>query len=95
MEPIYKYPRTYPSQGAKISGIALEVSRSPQRDLEGIPFKAIANRHLVVEEKVDGANVAISFSTERQILLQSRGNYLTGGGGEKSIVIDYSQSITI
>ena len=32
-------------------------------DLSQIPFDKIANRHLVVEEKVDGANSAVSFDT--------------------------------
>jgi hypothetical protein len=34
---------------------------------------------VTVEEKVDGANAAISFSPDGQMLLQSRGHYLTGG----------------
>ncbi|OVE82320.1 hypothetical protein BVY04_01375 [bacterium M21] len=38
---------------------------------------------MVVEEKVDGANCAVSFSSEGELLLQSRGHYLTGGGREK------------
>ncbi len=72
MEPIYKYPKTYHLQGSKV------IDRSPDKNLTGILFKAIANSHLVIEEKVDGANVAISFASNGQILLQSRGNYLTG-----------------
>ncbi|MEQ9621919.1 MAG: hypothetical protein RLO37_08190 [Coleofasciculus chthonoplastes F1-TOW-03] len=39
---------------------------------------------MAVEEKVDGANAAISFSPDGQILLQSRVHYLTGGERESS-----------
>jgi hypothetical protein len=37
----------------------------------------------VVEEKCDGANTAISFGEDGQLLLQSRGHYLTGGYRER------------
>ena len=69
---IYKYPRTYHLEG---SGVPSKSKR--------IPFSAIANRHLIVEEKMDGTNVGISFSPKGQILLQSRGHYLTQGVREK------------
>jgi hypothetical protein len=52
-------------------------------DLEAVLFAEIAGRNLVVEEKIDGANCGISFSPEGQLLLQSRGHYLTGGAREK------------
>jgi len=37
----------------------------------------------VVEEKVDGANAALSFSPAGHLLLQSRGHYLVGGPRER------------
>ncbi|MBO7293353.1 MAG: RNA ligase family protein, partial [Clostridia bacterium] len=40
-------------------------------------------RHVVIEEKIDGANTAVSFDGEGNLLLQSRGHYLTGGYREK------------
>jgi hypothetical protein len=52
-------------------------------DLEAVPFNDLAGRHLVVEEKIDGANCAVSFGPEGNLLLQSRGHYLTGGAREK------------
>lgn len=52
-------------------------------DLAQIPFTAIRDRHIVIEEKCDGANSAISFDGEGQLLLQSRGHYLTGGYRER------------
>lgn len=38
---------------------------------------------LVVEEKLDGANAALSFSDNGVLRLQSRGHFLTGGPREK------------
>ena len=67
---IYKYPKTYHLEG---SGMP-----KSKKAKDKIPFKAIASRHLVVEEKMDGANVAISFNDAGELLLQSRGHYLIG-----------------
>ncbi|MEM9926241.1 MAG: RNA ligase family protein [Cyanobacteria bacterium P01_D01_bin.50] len=75
MEQIYKYPRTHHIQGSRL--------QPGDEDLDNIPFAEIKQRYVVVEEKVDGANAAISFSTDGQIQLQSRGHYLTGGAREK------------
>lgn len=75
MEKICKYPRTYHIEGSRL--------QPGDEDLDSIPFSAIANQYVVVEEKVDGANAAISFSRDGQMLLQSRGHYLTGGAREK------------
>ncbi len=72
---IRKYPRTHHIQGSRL--------QPGDEDLDSVPFSAIANRYVIVEEKVDGANAAISFSTDGQIKLQSRGHYLTGGEREK------------
>ena len=56
---------------------------SAHEDLSQIPFSCIRGRHLVVEEKIDGANSAISFEADGQLRLQSRGHYLTGGYRER------------
>ena len=48
-----------------------------------ISTKLLAGRHLIVEEKLDGANSAISFSEDGRLLLQSRGHFLDGGPREK------------
>src|ERR1700677_3867566 len=75
MVTLRKYPRTH----------HLEGSRWPpgDEDLHSTPFAALAGRHLVVEEKLDGANAAISFDASGKLLLQSRGHYLSGGPREK------------
>ncbi|KYC44007.1 DNA ligase [Scytonema hofmannii PCC 7110] len=72
---IYKYPRTHHIEGSR--------SQPGDEDLDSIPFSAIQQQYVVVEEKVDGANAAISFGADGEIQLQSRGHYLTGGQREK------------
>lgn len=73
--PIRKYPRTPHLEGSR-----LQVG---DEDLSQIPFSDIAGRHIVVEEKCDGANSAVSFDRDGTLLLQSRGHYLTGGWRER------------
>ena len=70
-----KYPRTPHLEGSR-----LQVG---DEDLSQIRFSDIAGRYLVIEEKCDGANSAISFSEDGELLLQSRGHYLTGGYRER------------
>jgi hypothetical protein len=70
-----KYPRTPHLEGSRL--------QPGDEDLSQIPFSCIRGRHLVVEEKIDGANSAISFEADGQLRLQSRGHYLTGGYRER------------
>ncbi len=74
MEPIYKYPRT-----RHIEGSGLQVGEARQ----DVPFTDLVGKHLVIEEKMDGANCGISFDSLGQLQLQSRGHYLTGGPRER------------
>jgi hypothetical protein len=76
---LHKYPRTQHIEGSR--------SQPGDEDLDSVPFSAIAGRHLVVEEKVDGANAAISFGMDGELLLQSRGHFLTGGAREKHFTL--------
>ncbi len=73
--PIKKYPRTPHLEGSRL--------QPGDEDLNQVPFSDIAGRHLVVEEKCDGANSAVSFDRNGTLLLQSRGHYLTGGWRER------------
>ena len=50
---IHKYPRTPHIEGSRL--------QPGDEDLSQIPFSAIAGKNLVIEEKCDGANSAISF----------------------------------
>lgn len=70
-----KYPRTPHLEGSR---------RQPgDFDLAAAPFAELSGRFLVVEEKLDGANAAISFTADGALLLQSRGHYLAGGPRER------------
>lgn len=72
---LIKYPRTPHLQGSR-----LQAGDSEQGQL---PYNQLAGQYIVVEEKLDGANCAISFSAGGELLLQSRGHYLIGGSREK------------
>jgi hypothetical protein len=79
MDPIRKYPRTQHLVG---SGL-----QAGDEDLEAVPFSELKGRHVVIEEKMDGANCGISFGTDFDLLLQSRGHYLLGGPREKQFAL--------
>ncbi len=70
-----KYPRTPHLQGSRF--------QPGDHDLAAVPFRELDGRHLVVEEKLDGANCGVSFGAGGELLLQSRGHYLTGGPRER------------
>lgn len=72
---IKKYPRTPHLEGSRL--------QPGDEDLSQVPFSWLRGKHLVVEEKIDGANSAISFDADGTLLLQSRGHYLTGGYRER------------
>ncbi|CUJ83280.1 RNA ligase [Achromobacter sp. 2789STDY5608615] len=72
---LFRYPRTPHLEGSRLQEGDHGHDHVPYRDLRGL--------HLVVEEKLDGANTGISFSPAGDLLLQSRGHYLVGGGRER------------
>lgn len=67
---IHKYPRTPHLRGSRL--------QSGDQD-DAVPYEQLAGRHIVVEEKLDGANAALRFAEDGQLLLQSRGHYLDSG----------------
>ena len=75
MHRLYKYPRTPHLTGSRL--------QPGDEDLRVISLEHLAGRRLVVEEKLDGANSAISFAEDGRLLLQSRGHFLDGGPREK------------
>lgn len=75
---IYKYPRTRHTEGSRLQ-VGDMADDKPIKDLKGQP--------LIVEEKLDGANSAVSFDADGGLLLQSRGHYLTGGGRERHFAL--------
>lgn len=71
---LLRYPRTMHLEGSR-----------PQGD-DDKAFQSLAGLKgawAVIEEKFDGANSAVSFSEAAELLLQSRGHYLQGGGRER------------
>ncbi len=75
MPTLYKYPRTHHLEGSRL--------QPGDEDSASVPFTALAGQHLVIEEKLDGANAGISFDAAGRLWLQSRGHFLTGGPREK------------
>src|SRR5437763_8962479 len=75
MNPIRKYPRTQHLVG---SGF-----QPGDEDLDAVPMSELEGKHVVIEEKMDGANCGISFDADFSLLLQSRGHFLTGGPRER------------
>jgi len=73
-----KYPRTQ-----HLEGSGLQKGDEPDR----MPFGLLKEKFLVVEEKLDGANVGISFDDRGELRLQCRGHYLTGGPGEAQFAL--------
>ncbi len=73
--PFVKYPRTRHLEGSRL--------QPGDEDLAAVPFRDLAGRHLVVEEKVDGANVGLGFDRGGGLHLQSRGHTLRGGATER------------
>ncbi|MCI8462203.1 MAG: AAA family ATPase [Lachnospiraceae bacterium] len=75
MEQIYKYPRTRHLEGSR--------EQAGDEDLKTVKLAELQGKYLVLEEKVDGANCGISFSSDGRMYLQSRGHFLNGGCGER------------
>jgi RNA ligase len=71
---IIKYPRTRHIAGSRL--------QKGDEDLQIVPVESLWGRHVVVEEKQDGANSGISFDAEGNLYLQSRGHFLQGGPRE-------------
>ncbi len=73
--PMLRYPRTHHIQGSRL--------QPGDEDLSQVSIESLREADLVIEEKLDGANAGLSFSAEGELLLQSRGHFLTGGPREK------------
>jgi hypothetical protein len=75
MREIVKFPRTPHLEGSRTQRGDEDVAIVSPLDLRG--------QYLVVEEKLDGANSAISFDEDGILILQSRGHVLSGGPRER------------
>lgn len=74
MNDFVKFPRTPHLKGSKL--------QDGDADLEQIDLASLHGGTLVWEEKVDGANAALSFLAGGELQLQSRGHVLRGGARE-------------
>lgn len=72
---LLKYPRTPHLQGSRL--------QPGDTDADQVPVASLAGQHVVLEEKMDGANSGVSFSESAELRLQSRGHFLTGGSRER------------
>ena len=72
---IIKYPRTPHLEGSRL--------QEGDEDVSQVQFDYVLGKNIVIEEKIDGANTAISFDGDGNLLLQSRGHYLIGGYRER------------
>lgn len=72
---LLKYPRTPHLEGSRL--------QPGDEGHDHVPYASLLGLYLVIEEKLDGANCAVSFDGAGELLLQSRGHYLTGGGRER------------
>lgn len=70
MADFLKYPRT-----RHIVGSSLQ--KGDKDDF--VSMEELDGKNLIIEEKIDGANVGISFDNDLNLRLQSRGHYLEGG----------------
>ena len=84
---LHKYPSTQHLQGSQLQAGDTGYQKTSKRNDPRAPFSALAGRHIVVEEKLDGANAGVSFGSGGDLLLQSRGHYLAGGGRERQFSI--------
>jgi hypothetical protein len=75
MQRLYKYPRTPHLTGSRL--------QPGDEELRVVSLEHLRGRHLVVEEKLDGANSAVSFGEDGRLLLQSRGHFMDGGPRER------------
>ena len=75
MREIIKYPRTPHLDGSRLQRGDEDLTIVSPADLRGC--------YLVIEEKLDGANSAISFDADGTLILQCRGHVLSGGPRER------------
>ena len=79
MAELRKYPRTPHLEGSR--------PQPGDDDMQTGSFSSLVGRHIVVEEKVDGANAGISFDANGRPHLQSRGHFLEGGPRERHFAL--------
>ncbi len=79
MTQFMKYPRTPHIIGSRL--------QPGDEDLDLVDLGDLRGGTLVFEEKIDGANAALSFRADGSLQLQSRGHVLRGGGREAQFAL--------
>ena len=67
----------YPPHAARGGSSGLQAGDG--RSLQQVPLESLLGKHLVIEEKLNGANTGMSFDAGGRLYLQSRGHFLAGG----------------
>lgn len=67
MEQIFKYPRTRHLEGSR--------QQQGDEDLDCARLCELKEKHLVLEEKVDGANCGISFGRDKKCICRAAGTF--------------------
>lgn len=73
------YPSTPHLQGSRL--------QKGDDDSKQTPYSRLAGRWIVIEEKLDASQAGLGFSAAGELLLQSRGHYLTGGAKERDFAV--------
>ena len=68
--PLFKYPRTPHLEGSRL--------QDGDDGADQMPLKKLAGQYVVIEEKIDGANAAVSFSDAGMVPAYSTGTDSTG-----------------
>lgn len=76
---LLKYPSTFHLEGSNFQ------VGDKKKNVLGL--SALRHKFVVIEEKLDGSNSAISFSDKAELRLQSRGHFLMGGSREKQFAL--------
>lgn len=79
MDKLIKYPHTTHLKGSQLG--------TGDNHSDSIPITKLFGKYLVIEEKMDGSNTAISFDKYGKMFIQSRGHFLTGGPRERQYAL--------
>jgi hypothetical protein len=78
-QPLLRFPRTPHLEDSRLSADDDPKGRAR--------LSSLRSCWMVVEEKADAGNMAVSFSPAKDLLLQSRGHFLVGGASEAQFSI--------
>ncbi|MCG8669353.1 MAG: RNA ligase family protein, partial [Pseudomonadales bacterium] len=83
-----KYPKTYHIHGSKLEPCGL--TKAERKELNKTNLDLVEGDFLVLEEKMDGSQLGLSFVRRGDIQFQSRGTILSGGEREFSLAKNWA-----